>query len=149
VVGREFHFRGEVFQAHVGLPLLFVEIGAEAAVHDVEDGAGDVLRDFLDEAADDGGVGADDFAAIGGFLAGDETHEAGLARAIAAEETDAFAGLDLEIDFVEQGRGAVFEGDLAELEERHGSRGVSRNGAKFATVLGRVSRGGLKRGGKG
>jgi hypothetical protein len=77
---------------------------------------GTVLR----QARDDDAGGAGDLAFLRRFLAGDQPHEAGLARAVAADETDPFARVDLEVHAVEQRGGGVAKGDLAKLQERHG-----------------------------
>jgi len=123
VIQRKAHIGGEFLDADVGLPFLLVPVGAEAGVDDVENGALDVVRNFLLQAGDDRPGRADDLAVVGCFLAGDEAHEAGLTRAVATEQTDAFAGLDLEVDLVEERRGAVAEGDLAKLKQGHGRKG--------------------------
>ena len=70
------------------------------------------------------GIGPDDFALVGRFFAGDDPHQAGLARAVAAEQADALARLDLEIDLVEQRGGAVLKRDLAKLKQWHGNPGA-------------------------
>jgi hypothetical protein len=116
------HFRREVLETHVGLPFLLVPIGAQAGVEHLHDRALDVVGNFLDQPRHHGGVGQDQLAVVRRFLAGDDPHQARFASAVAADQADALARLDLEIDLVEQGCGTVFEGDLAKLEERHMER---------------------------
>jgi len=93
-----------------------VAVGAQAGVEHLHDRAGDVVGDFLDKARDFRFRGQDEFAFVWRFLAGDDPHQAGLACAVAPEQTDALARLDLKIDVVEQRRGAVLKCDLAELQ---------------------------------
>ena len=58
-------------------------------------------------------------AVIGARAERDQLQQAGLARAVAAEEADMLARLDDEIRMIEQRDVAVGERDFGELEERH------------------------------
>jgi hypothetical protein len=104
-------------------------------VKHLHDRAGDVIRNLLDQPGDDHLRGEDDLAFVGRFLAGDDSHETGLACAVASEQTGAFARLDLEIDLVEKRRVAVFQRDLTKLKQRHGGRGIYPTQGELSSKL--------------
>src|SRR5262249_8550082 len=61
----------------------------------------------------------EDVAGVGLHLAGDDAHEGGLARAVASEQADALAGVDLEVDLVQDRRSAEAEVHVEQAEKRH------------------------------
>jgi hypothetical protein len=91
-------------------------VAAHAAGHEVVDVAGEVLLDLLDEAGEVGAGLAENLAGIGLHVAGDQLHESGFTRAVAADETHALAGIDLEIDVVEDGSATEGVGEIEETE---------------------------------
>src|SRR3546814_16174295 len=56
---------------------------------------------------------------VGVLLAGDDPHQRRLAFAITAEQADAFAALDREIDAIEQCRPAEAQADVLECKQGH------------------------------
>src|SRR3546814_11826017 len=56
---------------------------------------------------------------VGVLLAGDDPHQRRLAFAITAEQADAFAALDREIDAIEQCRSAEAQADVLECKQGH------------------------------
>ena len=66
-------------------------------------------------------------AAVGVDLARQDVQKGGLAGAIGAQQADLLAGLDLEVDLVQQGEGAVVQGDVVEAEEGHEMHGIARD----------------------
>ena len=61
-----------------------------------------------------------DVAAVRGQLTIHELHEGGLARAVAATETDALPLFQVDVDAVEEGRATEAEAHVADTEEGHG-----------------------------
>ena len=57
---------------------------------------------FLGQVGDPGATRQPDLAGIEGDLPGDRAQQRGLARAVAADQADALAGFDREVDPVEQ-----------------------------------------------
>jgi hypothetical protein len=80
----------------------------------------DILRDFLGELGDFRSGGELDAATVGFDFAFEYAQQSRLARAVAAQETDAFARLDLAGDFIEQHRATKAYGEVAERNEWHG-----------------------------
>ena len=83
----------------LGQPLAEV---AESREHHVEHVAGGVVRDLLLQPRDAHAIGKPDFAVVGSDFAGQQAQQGRLAGAVAADQGDAFAGLDGEADFLEQ-----------------------------------------------
>ncbi len=75
---------------------------AETGGHRLVDGAGIVTGRFLLEMRDAQRVSAPDLAVVGLNLAAQHAQQRRLAGAVAAEQTDALAGVDLEIDARQQ-----------------------------------------------
>lgn len=88
----------------------------QALGHDVEHAAAGVGRHLLRHARHDHPRLQADLAVVGLQLAGDQAHEGGFAGAVAADDADAFAGFDAQIDMFEQERTADTEVDALELE---------------------------------
>jgi hypothetical protein len=109
----------QVVNPEVLLPVLGEVVVAQARSHDVTDGAGEGFRDLLGEAGDADAFGDGDRARIGGGLAGGDAHEGGLAGAVTAEQADAFAFLDLEVEVVQDGRAAETDIYVEETEKGH------------------------------
>ena len=53
-------------------------------------------------------------------LPDDELHQRGLPRAVAPEQAEAFARVNLEVDVVEDGRATEGLRDIEKAEKRHG-----------------------------
>ena len=84
----------------------------QAVGHDVEDAAGHTDRHLLVQARDDHALPHLDLAVIRRQLARDHLHQSGLALAVAAEQADALALVDGEIQGLEQGCAAEGQGDV-------------------------------------
>ncbi len=109
----------EVIDAQVLLPVFGNIVVAEAGSHDVPDVTRQAFRDLLGQAGDADAFGDGHRARIGGGFARGDAHEGGLAGAVTAEQTDAFAFLDLEVEVVQDGRAAETDIDVEETEEGH------------------------------
>ncbi len=92
---------------------------AQARRHDVEGGAGDVLRNVLLEPGDGQACLTNDLAVIGPDRPVEELHDGALAGAVAAQETDALAAVDRERGVSEDGRAAEGKGDVLHAEKCH------------------------------
>ena len=55
-----------------------------------------------------------DFAVIGLDVAGDDFHQRGFTFAVAAQQPDSLAGVQLKVGIIEQGMGAVGDGNIGE-----------------------------------
>ncbi|MNJ64864.1 hypothetical protein D3C77_608470 [compost metagenome] len=77
-------------------------------------------RQLLRQLTDLQRRGAPDLTVIGGLLALDQAQHAGFAGAIAADDAHPLAPGDLPGHLFEQGRGAIGQGYIGELEQRHG-----------------------------
>ena len=82
--------------------------------------ADQLLRHILLEIGDDRAGGEDHLAGVGGEIATQQTHERRLAGAVAAEEADPLAGLNMTLDAVEERGAAEAEVDVAERDDGHG-----------------------------
>ena len=89
---------------------------AEAACHHVEHGGGLGGEQFLLELRDPQRRLSPDLATVGRDAALGELQQRGLAGAVAADQADALAGVDLEARVVEQGFGAERDRDGVEAE---------------------------------
>jgi hypothetical protein len=69
-------------------------------------------------------------ARVGQQFAGDHFHQRRLARPVAADETHAFAAVNLEIDAIEQRRATEAQADIEKTDKGHGNRSASRPPAK-------------------
>ena len=120
--GGQLHLLHQLLQPHVGLPVLLVPATrrppwtTSCTVPASPAGTSCGSREMTRLA------GREISPSCGCLLAGHEAHERGLARAVAADEADALARVDLEIGAVEQRGGGIAERDVAKLEKRHGSR---------------------------
>ena len=76
-------------------------------------------------------------AAVGRQLAAQDLEQRGLAGAVAADDADALARLDLQAGIVEQRKMAVRDGDVVEGDERHSV--FSENGSELAPEAGENS----------
>ena len=63
--------------------------------------------------------GAPCLAVIGGGRALDQPQQAGLAGAVTADQADAFARLDHQVDVIEQRHMAIGQGNLGKLDQGH------------------------------
>ena len=111
--------RDQVVDAEVLLPVLGEVIGAEAGGHDVADVAREILGDLLGQPGDADPVRDRDRPRIGGGFPGGDAHEGRLAGAVAAQQADPLAFLDLEVEVVEHGRTAEADVDIEETEQGH------------------------------
>ncbi len=103
---------------------------AQAFGYHVEHAALHVLRHLLRHPRDHHPGLHAHLAVVGLELTGHQPHQGGLAGAVAADDADAFAGFDGQVDVVEQQRTADAEVDVLELEEGHARilRGPHANG---------------------
>ena len=93
---------------------------------------------FLGEVAEGAAAVEDDAAVVGGVAAEDEGEEGGFARAVGADEADAFSVVDLEGDVLEEGAGAVGFRDFGERE--HGERARMPEGSSLGKLSSKVTR---------
>ena len=77
---------------------------AQAAGDDFENGLLGIRRHFLFEMGDAQSFHAPDFSLVRRRHAGDGAKQRRLAGAVAADQTDAFAGVDLKVDILSSGK---------------------------------------------
>ncbi len=94
----------------------------EARGHRLAHAAGERLRQLLGQEGHAQARGAGDLAGVGGQRALEEAKQGGLAGAVAPQQADALAALDLQLDAVKEERPAQGEGDVLEVDEGHGGR---------------------------
>ena len=117
----------EVVDPQVALPILLrAVLRPEPGGDELAHRQGDVLGDLLGQQGLPGG--AADLAAVGAHLAGGDSEEGGLAGAVAPDEADALALLDLQVDPVEDGRPAEGEVDVEQGEQGHSEGGRRKRG---------------------
>ena len=118
--GRQLQPLPQLLHPHLPLPVLLVPgVGPEPGGDDVVHRARHVRRHLLRQPGEDRPRLAEDLARVGFQLARDDAHQGGLARAVAAEQADAFARIDLEVDRFEDRGAAEVQADLEEGQERH------------------------------
>ncbi len=118
------HAFEEFFEAQLAFPRFLVRNFHKAGGDDVVRGAGDVGGDFLREAGEARAGLARDDAGVGLHLAGNHAHEGGFSGAVAPDEADAFAGVDLEVYVFQDGRAAEGEVDVEQVYESHWKCGM-------------------------
>ena len=94
---------------------------AQAAGDHVEDLARGIGGHFLLQARDAQAVLAADFAVVGRRSPVEQAQQRGLAGAVAADDGDALAGVDGEVDVFEQEGAADAEVDRLECDQGHGA----------------------------
>ncbi|MCY1277747.1 hypothetical protein D9M70_264550 [compost metagenome] len=137
---------GQLGQVGIGLDVLaeMVELGQQRADlrqpfgHHVEHGAIVGARQFLRQFADLQRRRTPDLAVVGELVALDQAQQAGLAGAVAADDAHPLAAGDLPGHLIQQRHGAVGEGYVGELEQRHG--GPPGSGRAFYPVCRAASR---------
>ena len=92
---------------------------AEALRDDVEHAAARVLRHFLRELRDAHAALHAHLAIVGFDLTGEQAQQRRLAFAVAADDADAFVGLDRQIDLFEQQRTTDAVVDALKLQQWH------------------------------
>ena len=92
---------------------------AQALGDHVKHGALRILRHFLSHARDHHAVLHADLAVVRLQLAGHQAHQGGFAHAVAADDADALAGFDGQVDVFEEKRPADAEVDPLELHQGH------------------------------
>ncbi len=113
----ELQMLDEGVHTHIALPILLVlGLPAQAGRDDVDDRAAHVDWNFLVESRENRTGLAEDIARVGFYFTRDDTHEGGFARAIAPEQADAFAGIDLEVDFIQDRRATEAEIHVKQTE---------------------------------
>ena len=118
--GCELQFLDEVIDAHVALPVFLVlALGTQPRRDDVGHRANNVRRHFLRESREQRAGLAKHRARVGLNLARDGFHQRGFARAVASDQTQAFARIDLEIYLVQDRRTTKAEINIKETEQRH------------------------------
>ena len=139
-----FHPRGERFkrpftvEIHAGEDLLHGpvrfpvgfgvgrRIGGHSGGDYVSDRADEILRHILLQKRHSGLRGEDHLPLIGLNRAGEDAHQGGFAGAVAAEQADPLAGLDMAIDTVKEGGTAVAEMNITECGKWHGGESSRR-----------------------
>ena len=89
---------------------------AQPQRHHIKHAAMGVLRHFLRHPRHHHAALHADLAIVGFDLAANQTHQGGLARAVAAHDAHALAGFDGEVDLFKQERAADAVVDVLELE---------------------------------
>ena len=113
---------------------------AQALGNDVVDAAGGALGHLLRQLRHAQARLADQFPFVGLLFAGNDSQQGGLALAIAAQQTDAFARIDGQLHRVQQRGHANMQGESLELEQ-HGGLGISLSTGLAAGVeIGRAFR---------
>ena len=120
--GGELHLLHQILDTHVSLPVFLCAADPEASMSHLVDSADNAIRNFLGESCQDDSVWLGDVAFLRFFLAGDDPHDAGLAGAVTANQTDTLTGIDLQVDLVEKRKVRVTQGNLLKLEKGHGDR---------------------------
>ena len=92
---------------------------AQAFGDHIEHGALRVLRHFLRHPRHHHAVLHADLAVVGPEFAGHQPHQRGFAHAVAADDADALAGFDGQVDVFEEKRPADAEVDPLELHQGH------------------------------
>ena len=87
--------------------------------HDLENRLVGIRRHFLFEMSDPQRLAVPDLTLIGNQAAGDHAEQSCLAGTVAADQADALAGVDLELDASEQRHMAVSMGDIIEAQQWH------------------------------
>ena len=88
--------------------------------HDLGDVAGEVLGDVLGQAGDAQALLADDLAFVGGELPLEQAEQGAFALAVASEQADALASLDLKLDAVEQSGPSEGQAHIPQAQQCHG-----------------------------
>ena len=99
-------------------------------------GAGEIRGNLLGEPGEMRARLPEDVAGVRRELAGDDPHQRRFARAIAPDQADALARIDLEVDVVEHRRAAEGMRKVVEVEQRHEAR---ERGDAPGTVQSRVA----------
>ena len=87
--------------------------------HHVRDGQTAFLGDLLGQPRDPQPLLADHLALVRLEAALDQPEQRALALAVAAQQADAFAPLDLPVDAIQQPGSAEGQADVSEAQERH------------------------------
>ncbi len=115
---------------------------AQPLRHHVEYAALGVLWHFLRHPRDHHAALQADFAVVRFDIAADQAHQGGLAGAVAADDANAFARIDAEIDLLEQQRAADAVIDVLEMKKRHprSLRGATRSPSENGILVGSSGR---------
>ncbi len=100
--------------------------------HLVGDGPAAPLGHLLRQAGDAQPLLPDDLALVGPDLAVDQPEQRALALAVAAQQADPLAPLDLPVDAVQQPGAAEGQADVSETQQRHGMISTSSVGSGAA-----------------
>ena len=103
---------------------------SSAAIDDVEHAAVQLLRHCLRQTRDTHALGDHAHAVIGLQLAGDELEQRRFALAVAAEQTDALAGLDRQIDAIDQRRITEAQVQITQCENCHRDRILTQSASR-------------------
>ena len=120
-VRRQFHPRQNLLDLLFRVPRRFVVVRIErhARRDDVVNRADHVLRHVLRQQRDLRAGRDHDLAAVGLDLAAEHPHQRRLAGAVAAEQADPLAGVDLARDAVQERRPAKTDAKIAKRNQRH------------------------------
>ena len=116
--GGEVESREHLLHARLALPLVVAEV-AEAFGHHIEHRTRVLEQHVLREAADAQRRLPPDAAAVGLQLAADDAEQRRLAGAVATDDADTFARLNLQARVVQQRQVSVRERDVVEGDEGH------------------------------
>ena len=119
----EVHAGEDLLHGPVRFPVGFGvgrRIGGHSGGDYFGDRADEILRHILLEKRHSGLRGEDHLPLIGHHRAGEDAHQGGFAGAVAAEQADPLAGLDMAIDTVKEGGTAVAEMNITECGKWHG-----------------------------
>ena len=87
--------------------------------HLVGDRAASAPGDLLGQPGDAQPLLADDLALVGLELAADQPQQRALALAVAAQQADPLARLDLQLDLIQQPRTAEGQADVSQAQQCH------------------------------
>ncbi len=116
--------------ARLDLPRALAGRGAAGVVQPLAHRAAHVERHVLLQHRHAHALRAHDLARVRGQLAGEQAQQRGLARAVASEQAEALARLDLQRGAVEQRRAGEGDRDVDESEQRHAGRSLRGWGTK-------------------
>src|SRR5438445_6196300 len=91
----------------------------QSAEHEIVHRAANIRGDFLRESRVDRASGTRDIALVGLDFTRDHAHQRGFADAVAPDQADALAWIDLEIYFLQNRRTTEAKTDVEEVEQSH------------------------------
>ena len=119
MIHRQPHALEQPLDAVVALPVIMHFVRATLALDHGAHRALQSRRHFLPKTGENRAGLAENLADIRVQFARDDLHQRGLARTVTADETYAFAAVNLEIDLIEQRRATEAQGDIKKTDNGH------------------------------